>query len=92
MPTIFLDIPQDIAETFHDEAELRQTLYEDFIIDQRQQGKISLGRAAELLGITYRDFLSLLGKKGVSFINATTDERHDSYAHFTQVMRESVSK
>ncbi len=50
MPTILIDIPQDIAETFHDVDELRQTLYEDFIIDQRQQGKISLGKAAALLG------------------------------------------
>lgn len=64
MPTILLDIPQDIAETFDDVDELRRTLYEDFIIEQRQQGKISLGKAAELLGITYREFFALLGKKG----------------------------
>lgn len=73
MPTILLDIPQDIAETFDDVDELRRTLYEDFIIEQRQQGKISLGKAAELLGITYREFFALLGKKGLSFINATSE-------------------
>ncbi len=29
MPTIMVDIPDDIAETFHDVEGLRQTLYED---------------------------------------------------------------
>ena len=33
MPTIMLDIPQDIADTFHNVDELRRTLYEDFIIN-----------------------------------------------------------
>lgn len=91
MPTIQLNIPQDIANTFFTLDELRQTVYEDFIIEQRQQGKISLGRAAELLGITYREFFFLLGKKGLSFINVTADELHRSYAHFIQVMKEQTS-
>ena len=88
MPTIQIDIPQDIADSFFTVDELRQTVYEDFIIEQRQQGKISLGRAAELLGVTYREFFLLLGQKGLSFINVTADELHRSYAHFVQVMKE----
>mgnify|MGYP001237723029 CR=1 FL=1 len=89
MPTIMVDIPDDIAETFHDIEELRQTLYEDFVIEQRQQGKISLGRAAELLGISYTEFFDLLGEKGLSFINATPQELEESYQHFTQVMKQA---
>jgi len=91
MPTIQIDIPQDIADTFFTIDELRQAVYEDFIIEQRQQGKISLGKAAELLGITYREFFTLLGRKGLSFINVTADELHHSYAHFVQVMKEQTA-
>ena len=91
MPTIAIDIPEDLAETFSTLDELRQTVYEDFIIEQRQQGKISLGRAAELLGITYTELFDLLGKKGLSFINATSQELEASYQHFTHVMRQAQS-
>lgn len=50
---------------------IRRTVYEDFIIEQRQEGNISPGEAAKMLGITYTEFFDLLGKKGLSFINAT---------------------
>ncbi len=86
MPTITIDVPEDIAESFDTLDALRQTVYEDFVIEQRQCGKISLGRAAELLGISYTAFFELLGKKGLSFINATSQELEESYRHFRHVM------
>jgi len=89
MPTITIDIPDDIAENFDTLEDLRQTLYEDFIIEQRQNGKISLGKAAELLGISYTDFFDLLGRKGLSFINSTPQELEQSYHHFQNVMSQS---
>ncbi len=86
MPTITIDIPDDIAETFNTIDDLRKTLYEDFIIEQRQNGKISLGKAAELLGISYTEFFNMLGRKGLSFINATPQELEESYNEFHHVM------
>ncbi len=86
MPTITIDIPDDIAENFDTIDDLRQTLYEDFIIEQRQNGKISLSKAAELLGISYAEFFDLLGGKGLSFINATKQELDESYHNFRHVM------
>lgn len=65
---------------------IRRTVYEDFIIEQRQQGNISLGEAAKMLGITYTEFFDLLGKKGLSFINATPHELDESYRQFERVM------
>lgn len=59
--------------------DIRRTVYEDFIIEQHQQGDLSLGQAAELLGISYSGFFDLLGKKGISFINVTPDELNESY-------------
>ena len=45
---------------------LSAKLYED--------GKLSLGQAAELLGFTKRTFMELLGKYGVSVFNYPVSE------------------
>ncbi len=53
----------------------RSTLIKEFIEDGLQErvvrlyekGKISSGRGAEILGISLREFLELLERKGVSF-------------------------
>ncbi len=91
MPAVTINVPADIAESFETLDELRRTMYEDFVIEQRQRGNISLGRAAEVLGISYRAFFDLLGEKGLSFINASPQERDESYQHFHQVMSKTAS-
>ena len=86
MATISIEIPDEIVESFNNVDELQKTVYEDFVIEQRQNGNISLGRAAELLDITYTEFFDLIGKKGLSFINAPSDELEHSYQKFEKVM------
>ena len=86
MATISIEIPDELVESFNNVDELQKTVYEDFVIEQRQNGNISLGRAAELLGITYTEFFDLIGKKGLSFINAPSDELDHSYQKFDKVM------
>ena len=89
MATVTIEIPDKLAEQFNSVEEIRRTVYEDFIIEQRQQGNLSLGQAAELLGITYTEFFDLLGKKGLSFINATPDELNESYRQFEEIMEQT---
>lgn len=86
MTLVTLEIPAELAAHFESVHELRRTLYEDFIIEQRQQGRLSLGEAATLLDLTYGEFFMLLGKKGLSFINADPAEMHASYARFRHMM------
>lgn len=74
------------TERFTGVDEIRRTVYEDFVIEQRQQGNISLGKAAKLLEISYTQFFDLLGKKGLSFINASPGELDESYRQFVHVM------
>ena len=60
MKTIKLNVPDDIND--EDVSMLVATqLYE--------AGKLSLGQAAELVGMTKRVFAELLGKYGVSIFN-----------------------
>ncbi len=84
--TLTLELPEEILINFNGINEIRHALYENFIIAQRQQGNISLGKAAELLGISYSDFFNLLGQKGLSFINANPEELKESYQHFEKIM------
>ncbi|MBI4531185.1 MAG: UPF0175 family protein [Candidatus Latescibacteria bacterium] len=89
MATVTIEIPDELAEQFNSVDEIRRTVYEDFIIEQRQQGNLSLSQAAELLGITCTEFFDLLGKKGLSFINATPDELKESYRRFEGIMEQT---
>lgn len=89
MATITVEIPDDIAERFESLDSLRRVLYEDFIIEQRQQGNLSLGEAAELLGVSYTEFFRLLGQKGLSFINAGPEETDKSFEGFHHKMEHS---
>ena len=83
-----LTLPDELAANFQSEDDLRRTLYEDFIIEQRQAGAISLSKAAELLDVSYEEFFALLGRKGLSFLNATTEETEASYRAFADLMRQ----
>jgi predicted HTH domain antitoxin len=88
MTTVTLEIPDELIRNFSSLEEVRRVLYEDFVIEMRQSGVISLSRAAELLGLNYHEFFSLLGKKGLSFINASPQEMRDSHQRFANWMDE----
>ena len=88
MAVITIEVPDEILDNFDSMDQVRTTMYEDFIIEQRQRGNISLGRAAELLGMTYTEFFDLLGKKGFSFVNATKEKLKESYKKFEEIIEQ----
>lgn len=62
MKTLILNIPDDFELDDQEVSMLVATrLYE--------QGKLSLGQAAELVGLTKRTFAELLGKHNISLFN-----------------------
>ncbi len=62
MKTLTLNIPEALQLGYKDLAMLvASKLYE--------QGKLSLGQAAEIAGLTKRNFAELLGKYNVSIFN-----------------------
>ena len=74
MTTVQIDVPDRLALPFVNLDALRREIYEDFVLGMRQRGDISLGEAAELLGVTKRGAIELLGKKGLALINADPDD------------------
>jgi predicted HTH domain antitoxin len=71
MRTVHFNIPENVDLDDQDIAMLvASTLYE--------KGKLSLGQAAELAGLSKRTFAELLGKYGVSIFNySPTDLTND---------------
>jgi predicted HTH domain antitoxin len=86
MLTITVDIPDDLAANFDTPEAIRRALFEDFVIEQRQRGAISLGKAAELLGISYPEVFELLSSKGLSPINASPQDLDESYRRLVELM------
>ncbi len=67
MKTLTLNIPDSLDVDNRDLAMLVSTkLYE--------QGKLSLGQAAEVAGVSKRTFVELLGKYGVSIFNYPAED------------------
>jgi len=90
MATISIEIPDEMLDGFDSIEDIQRTVYEDFVIEQRQNGNISLGKAAELLGITYTEFFDLLGMKGLSFINASAVEMHQSSTKLKKIIGNKI--
>ncbi len=67
MKTLTLQVPDSFDIDSNEVAMLIATrLYE--------QGKLSMGQAAELVGLTKRTFIELLGKYGVSVFNYPAED------------------
>lgn len=67
MQTLILHVPDSLVLSPKEAAMLLATrLYE--------QGKLSLGQAAELAGYSKRTFMELLGDYGVPIFNLTEEE------------------
>lgn len=67
MKTLTLSVPESLELTSFDlNMMVASHLYE--------QGKLSLGQAAEMVGLTKRSFIELLGRFNVSLFNFTPSE------------------
>jgi hypothetical protein len=86
MPAITVEIPDDLAANFATTEAIARALFEDVVIEQRQRGAISLGKAAEILGLTYAEVFELLGSKGLGPVNASLQAREQSYCRFAELM------
>lgn len=70
MTTITLQVPDTLAEYQNDTVRfIASKLYES--------GKLSLGQAADMTGLTKRTFSELLGDYGVSYINYSVEDLKD---------------
>lgn len=73
MRVLEIEYPDDLLSGI-DEPHLRAMAREAFYAKLYEQGLLSSGRAAQLLGMTRWDFLDLLGRYGVSYFDEDIDQ------------------
>lgn len=75
MANVVVEIPDDVLENYNNIDEVKKAIYEDFVADEYKKGNITMRQGAKMLDLTYEQFMvDFLGKRKISFINATKDE------------------
>lgn len=74
MATLRIDYPEDLVrESGHTKGSLEALAREALLVRLYDLGRISSGRAAEVLGVTRREFLDLLSRYNVSEFDESLD-------------------
>ena len=75
MANVVVEILDDVLDNYENIDDVKTAIYEDFVADEYKKGNISIRQGAKMLGLTYEQFMvDFLGKRKISFINATEDE------------------
>jgi len=77
-----ISIPDEVAEILGDEPELSRKVLEAIVLELFRSQKISAGKAAEILGLSYRSFLELLASKEIPFVVTPPREQDEINAIF----------
>lgn len=82
MDTVVLEVPihRDLVSILGlAPVQAVQSIQEYLAIGLYQEGRISSGKAAELLGTTKRGFVRLLARKGISYFLYSSDELAEEF-------------
>ena len=72
---ITVEVPEHAMKLFGgDEARFSREMYEAAVVQWFDEGRISQGRAAELLGISRSELFEVLKRHGVSPVQMTPEE------------------
>lgn len=88
---IEIDLPRDLLAALNiPESDLRRRAKEWVVLELFQEGEISAGKAAEILGISKARFIDLLDQRKLPYLDATSQEleREASAAEAAAKLRE----
>ena len=68
MRILTVEMPEELVELLGSEQGASITLREAAVLELFREHKISTGKAAELLGMSYRDFLTLLQERSIPLL------------------------
>lgn len=72
--TLHIEIPSEFAGLLGTQQQASQIAVEFIALGLYQEGQISSGKAAELLGMTKSGFLSFLSRKGINYFQMSSEE------------------
>jgi predicted HTH domain antitoxin len=74
MQVLPINLPREFLALLGTEPQASETAKEFIVLGLYQEGRISGGKAAELLGLNKRGFVALLARKGIDYFRQTLDE------------------
>jgi predicted HTH domain antitoxin len=74
-----IQVSQSILQFGFNQTEIPCQINEWLVLSLFTEGRISSGKAAQLLNISRIEFLALLRKRGVAFIDYTNEELEDEF-------------
>ncbi len=89
MAVIEIEIPEIILENHQNLDEIKKELFENLVIDEYRKGNLTIRESARLLGLTYVEFMYFLGKRGISFCNASKEELDEDMESLQKLLAEN---
>ncbi len=78
--TVSVQVPREALKLFGgDEASFGREMYETAVVKWFDEGLISQGKAAELLGLSRAELFDVLGRHKVSPIQMTVEELKEEF-------------
>ena len=72
--TVEVQIPEGLRQLGLSDEDIRRQVPLLLVLNRLRQGLVSSGKAAELLGLSRRDFLDLLAKEGLPLYDPNDQE------------------
>ena len=77
---VVVEVPEEVVELFGEGSErFGRQMYETAVVKWYDEGRISSGRGAEMLGISRAEFLELLARHQVSPFQYTAEELKEEF-------------
>ncbi len=77
--TFEVKLPPDLLRFGYDQARVQNNVKEWLVLSLFTDNLISSGKAAKLLGISRVEFLALLRKRGIAYIDYSSQELEDEF-------------
>jgi predicted HTH domain antitoxin len=75
-----IQVPKSLLQFGLNQAEVQRRVTEWLVLSLFTEGRISSGKAANLLKMSRIEFLALLRARGIAFIDYTPDELAEEFA------------
>ncbi len=90
--TLEIAIPKDLLSILgFSKSRAVEAIKEFSVLGLYLERRISSGKAAELLGMGKREFISLLARKGIPYFDYTDEELEEEFRTFDEWKRERTS-
>jgi predicted HTH domain antitoxin len=78
--TLQVQVPSEVMALGFSQADVQRHVAEWLVLSLFTEGRISSGKAARLLGISRIEFLELLRRRGIAYVDMTSEELAEELA------------